>query len=258
VRNLPYSATADELTQKFREFGEIASVVSHISDRGVAFIIYYDIRSAIQAVSQMQTFEIRGRHPVTGFLLISPENTGMDIRDCALAVFVRPVNPGRARVPHPDVIRHAMTTDGEVRGVFEVPPDGAIVEFYDVRAARKAIDASGRLSLPGAGRCAIDPYFEREDALPFPPPVFPPPPFPLPPPFQPPPAYPPQAAFPPTVAAAPIYQAPQYARPVYAIPQQYPPPVQFPVGPPSVPQEPTQEQIEREISLLREKFKSES
>jgi hypothetical protein len=162
-----------------------------------------------------------------------------------------------------------MGAYGEVHSTFEVGPGSAVVQFYDIRASRKAIDASGRLSLPGAGPCIVEPYFEREDAPlipqylpgyqhpPMPPLAFPPPPFPLHIPYQPPPP-----AYQQTVPPDPVYQAPRYAQPVYAMPPQYAAPVQCPVAPPAgqpgAPQEPTHEQIEREISLLREKFKSES
>jgi RNA recognition motif-containing protein len=138
----------DECRQIYQEFGEIrASVTNHIHDRGLAFITYYDMRSAMKAVEQMQNYQNRGRNPVTGYAYHVPDATGLDARDLALTVLLRPAQEG-ARLS-PEAVKLALSAYGDVSSVTEAQTGGWIVDFFDSRAVQKVVGEVKGITIGG-------------------------------------------------------------------------------------------------------------
>jgi hypothetical protein len=157
----------EECRQIYQEFGEIrASVTNHIHDRGLAFITFYDMRSAMKAVEQMQNYQNRGRNPVTGYAYHVPDATGLDARDLALTVLLRPAQEG-VRLS-PEAVKLALSAYGDVSCVTELPTGRWIVDFFDSRAVQKATSDVKGISI--AGYLFIADVVTDRDALFQPPP----------------------------------------------------------------------------------------
>jgi hypothetical protein len=164
--------TVEEFTAAFQEFGHICTAITnHIHDRGIAFVTYFDIRSAVLAVEKMQAFETHGRKPVTGFAYHSPDASGLNPRDLTLSIVITPLQP--APRPHPDVVRQAMAKYGEVQTVAEHVPGQFTVDFFDLRCARAAVADSGKIVVAGMVYTA-EPVVERQQPQAQPPQVLPP------------------------------------------------------------------------------------
>jgi RNA recognition motif-containing protein len=128
--------TPEECRQIYSEFGEVrAAVTNHIHDRGLAFITYYDIRHAKAAIEQMQNYHNRGRNPVTGYAYHVPTASGLDRRDLALTVLLRPVQVG-VRVD-PEAVQQVMSEFGEVEAMAELPNGNWVIDYFDTRAVEK-------------------------------------------------------------------------------------------------------------------------
>ncbi|ORZ07900.1 hypothetical protein BCR42DRAFT_149644 [Absidia repens] len=61
VRNLKFDTTEDELFSIFGPYGEIKEIFDRISVRGMAFVHYYDLRSAERAMTDSGKIMINGR-----------------------------------------------------------------------------------------------------------------------------------------------------------------------------------------------------
>lgn len=214
--------TVEEFTGVFQEFGQICTAITnHIHDRGIAFVTYFDIRSALRAVDKMQTFETRGRKPVTGFAYHSPDASGLNPRDLTLSIVITPVQPTPR--PHPDVVRQAVAKYGEVQTVSEQVPGQFAIDFFDLRAARAAVAESGKIVVAGMVYTA-EPVVERQPPQAQPPPVPPPPQYQQMFPqmqyqgYQPVPGYVPMPPMPMQPQAIPGMQIPQAAVPMQQIP----------------------------------------
>ncbi|OHT11281.1 hypothetical protein TRFO_19388 [Tritrichomonas foetus] len=89
-KNLPYDLSVDEFVSIFAKFGEIATTfTSHIHDRGIGFVTYYDIRSAEKAVEMMENFSIHGRSPITTFSFKPPDYSKLDPRETSPIILVK-------------------------------------------------------------------------------------------------------------------------------------------------------------------------
>jgi hypothetical protein len=141
IRNLPYDLPPDEFRSIYAEFGEIQAVVTNqLFDRGLAFVTYFDLRSAARAVGQMQHFQTRGRSPVTGYAYQVPAASGLGPADLALTVLLATSAENLPVVP--DSVTAAMGHFGEVSRVTKVANGCWLVDFFDSRAVKRAVAQS--------------------------------------------------------------------------------------------------------------------
>ena len=61
VRNIQFSVKESEVLDYFKPFGDIKSHVSLINNRGLFFVVYYDLRDAVRAIDTLGSLEFRGR-----------------------------------------------------------------------------------------------------------------------------------------------------------------------------------------------------
>jgi RNA recognition motif-containing protein len=194
---------AEELLTLYRPFGELAKVdVNQLHNRGIAFVSFFDKRSAVRAVEEMESFQTRGRKVVTGFAPHQLEGSEL---------LVRPMKVGVSK-PSLEQCRLVLSVFGEIEKVESVS-DGFMISFFDIRSSRNALSNSGRLLI--GGEFQIVELFGRvcKQSV-YTAPVYPPAPV-----YLQPPVYPPT----PVYAQTPVYsQATVYPpAPVYAMPPVY-------------------------------------
>lgn len=270
IKNIPYDLTNEEFLNIYSKFGEIASSTNRIKGRGMAFITYYNIHSAIDAIEQMKSVKVHDRIPTTTFAFKAPPYSGIDPKMTSTIVEVQPIQPA-SQVLTQDQVSQVLSNFGQIYQINEVGPNHITVQFCDMRDAKKAAESGTNIEINGI-KCKVELYVEPTgDAIiqpilppqqypqqrvpPGPPPSqipisqqIPPPPPPsyqqMPPPSyqQPPPPPPQQIQQMPIPPPPPQYsqqiQMPQYGTPQQMQPYQYgsiPPP-----PPPSQPNQPAQ------------------
>jgi RNA recognition motif-containing protein len=140
--------TADEFTAAFKDFGQIyTSITNHIHDRGVAFVTYFDIRSAMTAVEKMQNFESHGRKPITGFAFHNPDANGFNPGDLSLSILIRPLPTSQHLSA--DLVRQTLNRYGEIQAVTERALNLFVIDFFDLRSARQLVAEADRISIGG-------------------------------------------------------------------------------------------------------------
>ena len=164
IRNIPYQLPVEEFLALFGQYGEImSSVTNHIADKGIAFVTYYDIRSAMRAVEGMKNywFERFNRSPVTTFSYKPPDYSRIDLKTTCLKVrLVATQQMERASLA--SVQNEMIRNYGEVASQRELEPGQFEVEFFDVRAVKKLLDDSGKIVIDGVTYDA-QPVIERDE-----------------------------------------------------------------------------------------------
>ncbi|PWN35549.1 uncharacterized protein FA14DRAFT_178918 [Meira miltonrushii] len=142
VRNVDFRCVIPELRQQFESFGEVKSWFDLIEKRGIAFISYYDIRSAEVAKEAMQAHRINGRELDVHYSL--PRESELSKRcdrdkdQGTLLAVLRGGDPNLSD----DEVRSVFSQFGELRDLR--PNDqytGRLVDFWDCRATKRAYDS---------------------------------------------------------------------------------------------------------------------
>ncbi|KAH0787609.1 protein MEI2-like 2 [Histomonas meleagridis] len=139
IKNLPYNLKLDEFKQIYMPYGEIYSMSTNlIEKKGIAFITYYDIRSAINAVQSLQNLTLHGRTPVTSFSYKPPEYSGIDPRQTSLEIMLTPITPTATKLSK-DRIKTEMEKYGPIYQITELPQQNYfIIQYCDMRNANAA------------------------------------------------------------------------------------------------------------------------
>eukprot|EP00835_Amoeboradix_gromovi_P005291 NODE_484_length_7802_cov_0.227184.p3 type:complete len:175 gc:universal NODE_484_length_7802_cov_0.227184:1068-1592(+) len=61
IRNVDYNITEDDIVQLFSKYGEIKRSFFLIEKRGIAFVTFYDIRSAEHAIKDLKNYKLGNR-----------------------------------------------------------------------------------------------------------------------------------------------------------------------------------------------------
>ena len=156
IKNLSYSLTSHEFLHIFEAFGAIALYNLQISKKGLAFLIYYDSRSAKAAVEKLQNLNFNGRRAVVDFATKIPSDVQVDQYLLNSKITLMPLNSIFNKNDQP-LIRKKMEEFGEVKEVSSLS-DCFRVEFYDTRSSKKAIQ-SGSIVINGISYIV---HFENE------------------------------------------------------------------------------------------------
>jgi NYN domain/RNA recognition motif. (a.k.a. RRM, RBD, or RNP domain) len=69
VRNIQFSVKESEVLDYFKPFGAIKSHVALIQNRGLFFVVFYDLRDAVRAIDTLGSLEFKGREADLHFRL---------------------------------------------------------------------------------------------------------------------------------------------------------------------------------------------
>ncbi|EDR28498.1 polyadenylate-binding protein, cytoplasmic and nuclear, putative [Entamoeba dispar SAW760] len=143
VRNISFNANEESIRKLFEKYGEIKKVFCQIENRGIAFVTFYDIRDAIKAHEELNKKEIDGRPIKIHYSL--PKDNEINKTDSLenhanLYVILR----GFQKIPTNDEIFHYFEKFGEVSEIRDSAdkPNIKFIEYYDSRAAVKALESS--------------------------------------------------------------------------------------------------------------------
>lgn len=199
VKNLPYNLSVDEFMSIYSKFGEIATKFTNkISTRGFAFVTYYDIRSAINAVEQMKDQKIYNRQPVTTFSFNPPEHSRLNAHETSTMVLVKVVesniNNATSTDNHTngplalqtsdqqsstfnsffgssqnlpidsDSVANAFSPYGEIYKTVDLGNNQFVVQFYDFRNALNAITSSDKIIINNQ-KVILESYVEPDEGV---------------------------------------------------------------------------------------------
>uniref|UniRef100_A0A7N0TM79 RRM domain-containing protein n=1 Tax=Kalanchoe fedtschenkoi TaxID=63787 RepID=A0A7N0TM79_KALFE len=146
VRNIDSNVEDSELQSLFELCGDIQTLCTTCKHRGFVMITYYDLRSACNAMKELQSKLLKYRKLDIHFFLPKDNHMENDISQGVVAVYnlESPVSN--------DELCRIFGIYGEIREIRETaqPNHGKFIEFYDVRAAEAALIALSRFD--GAGK----------------------------------------------------------------------------------------------------------
>ncbi|EJU02821.1 hypothetical protein DACRYDRAFT_115785 [Dacryopinax primogenitus] len=151
IRNIKYESNGEAIRARFEEFGEIRTFFDLISNRGMVFVTFYDLRAAERARDRLQGTDIAGR-PIDVHYSLPRENEtnsrcDREKNQGSVQVTLRdssnrqPINQGE--------VRRIFTQHGDVKSVRAVGSarDAVVVELYDMRATEQIIDTMNHAPL---------------------------------------------------------------------------------------------------------------
>ena len=142
VRNLSYTLSPQEFHDIITHFGEIAlEDTTRIRDRGVAYVTYYDVRCTVRACDYLTSHKIQNRFGKTGYLAQTPidPSTG---RPLSRRVSLEPMKDRQIRVSF-DRMYAVLSQFGEIDKLMDLDHNRFCVDFFDIRAQFRCVDASG-------------------------------------------------------------------------------------------------------------------
>ncbi|EGG01666.1 uncharacterized protein MELLADRAFT_78947 [Melampsora larici-populina 98AG31] len=142
VRNVKYETNPMEVREKFDQMGEIKTFFDLISNRGMVFITYYDVRAATMAKEQLQGSEVSGRPIDVHYSL--PKDNELERRcdrDKNQATLFLAIS-GANRAIDDGELNDKFSVYGEIRSIkhFKDSPYQRFIEFWDSRACEAAHD----------------------------------------------------------------------------------------------------------------------
>lgn len=142
VRNLSYNLSPQEFHDILARFGEIAlEDTTRIRERGVAYVTYYDIRCTVPACDYLTNHKIQNRFGKTSYLFQTPfdPSTG---RPLSRRVSLEPMKDRQTRVSF-DRMHAVLSQFGEIDKLIDLDHNRFCVDFFDIRAQFRCVDASG-------------------------------------------------------------------------------------------------------------------
>ncbi|KAH0785515.1 polyadenylate-binding protein, cytoplasmic and nuclear [Histomonas meleagridis] len=142
--NIPYNVTYDEFSQYASKYGEISNIYS-IFERGMAFVTYYDIRDAINAVKNPYE-KIHDRIIKTSFAFKPPAHSKRDPHSACSTVHVKSLE-SISNVLIDDV-KESIAQFGEIRDSTVRGTGDFVVKFYNLKSAKAAVE-KGSIDVKG-------------------------------------------------------------------------------------------------------------
>ncbi|GLJ44646.1 hypothetical protein SUGI_0938470 [Cryptomeria japonica] len=145
VRNINSNVEDSELRALFEQHGDIRMLYTTCKHRGFVMISYYDIRSARDAMRNLQNKPLRRRKLDIHFSIPKDNPSDKDINQGTLVAFN--LDPSVSN----DDLRQIFGAHGEVKEIRETPHKRhhKFIEFYDVRHAEAALRALNRSEIAG-------------------------------------------------------------------------------------------------------------
>ncbi|MED6136274.1 hypothetical protein PIB30_054561 [Stylosanthes scabra] len=140
VKNVASDVGDSALKALFEKFGDIQRVYTACKKCGFVLASYYDIRAAQNAMQArrngffgFKTFDIQ-------YLIPKDNPSKKELNQDTLAVSLYDLSITK------NELHRMFSTNGEIKEIFESPqsPHHKLIEFYDVRAATKALQALNR------------------------------------------------------------------------------------------------------------------
>ncbi|GJJ13433.1 hypothetical protein Clacol_007687 [Clathrus columnatus] len=139
-----YETDSNEVRRRFEEHGEIKTFFDLISNRGMVFVTYYDLRAAERARERLQGSEISGRPIDVHYSLPRGDEQNQECdRDKNQGTLLVTLRNSISGQPIDDTeVRRKFQQFGDVKTVKHVGdrPDQRYVEMYDIRACEEAHD----------------------------------------------------------------------------------------------------------------------
>lgn len=138
--NLDFSTTIDQLKEFASEYGEIAPDLFYQppKKKGMVFITYYDIRSAIRMVDEGRGRILNGKPIETAYAYRPPTYSKRDPRDiCSSTIYESESTDTNFTS---DDVRRVAEEVGEVRSFSEVSKGKFDVVYFDLRDSKKAVE----------------------------------------------------------------------------------------------------------------------
>jgi RNA recognition motif-containing protein len=146
VRNLASEVTDSDLKTMAEEFGPTSSVFSLANRRGIGFVTFYDLRDAERCVNGLECRTVHNREIHTSYAYSPPGNSPRDPRATCATITV---NSPDVSIGEGDIAT-AFAKYGEIKAILKGDEATSwTVKYFDLRAARKAIEETGTVKLNG-------------------------------------------------------------------------------------------------------------
>lgn len=145
VRNINSNVEDSELRSLFEQYGTIRTLYTACKHRGFVMISYYDIRAARGAMRALQNKPLKRRKLDIHFSIPKDNPSDKDVNQGTLVVFN--LDPSVSN----DDLRQIFGVHGEIKEIRETPHKRhhKFIEFYDVRAAEKALKVLNKSDIAG-------------------------------------------------------------------------------------------------------------
>ncbi|KAG8724879.1 hypothetical protein FRC12_024256, partial [Ceratobasidium sp. 428] len=142
IRNIKYETDSESVRKQFEEFGEIKTFFDLISNRGMVFVTYYDVRAAERARERLQDSNISGRPIDVHYSLPrGDEQAGHCERDKNQGTLLITLRESNQSIDDHE-LRRRFSPFGDVKQITNVDgrSDQKLLEMYDSRAMETAHD----------------------------------------------------------------------------------------------------------------------
>ncbi|KAL6063319.1 nuclear localization sequence binding protein, variant 2 [Balamuthia mandrillaris] len=155
IRNIEYRVSEKALRDLFGRFGDLKRVFELIEKRGMAFVAFYDIRSAEKAKNELQDYALNGRPIHVHYSLPKDERDHDAKEDNNDTLFLRV--RGARDVVSKRLLRELLEQWGDIKEIRDCRgnPRQKFVEFYDIRDAERTRREANGKSFAG-GTLAIE------------------------------------------------------------------------------------------------------
>ncbi|XP_051116254.1 protein MEI2-like 4 isoform X2 [Andrographis paniculata] len=145
VGNVSHDVDDSELQRLFEQYGDIQTMYTAGEQRGFVVILYYDVRSACNAMNALQNKLLMGRKLDVHFSVPKENRPEKGVNQSTVLVFNL-----NSKVSNGE-LREIFSAYGEVKEIRDAPqlPHHKFIEFYDVRAAEAALRAMNATNIAG-------------------------------------------------------------------------------------------------------------
>lgn len=140
--NIAFDCSNEEFREFASKFGEISDIYSKISDKGIAFVTYNDLRDAQKAVFTADV-SLHDRKVKRAFAYKPPEHSGKNPCDTCSTVLVTSLEDV-SKIKADDVIGK-MREFGEIRSTSQDRPRTGefVIKFFKLSDAKNCVDHNG-------------------------------------------------------------------------------------------------------------------
>ncbi|KAH0792075.1 putative RNA-binding protein [Histomonas meleagridis] len=143
--NIQYNVPLETFKEFAQKYGEIANIYSLIDKKGIAFVTYYNIKSAKKAVEEADNQLLMGRPVKTNFGKKS-SNPKSNPRQTCSALLVRTAVGSKLTLQK---IQMEMSKFGEIYATNVIEPTLFYIKFCDIRDAQKAMNGKDLMNFNG-------------------------------------------------------------------------------------------------------------
>lgn len=146
IRNLTSQVTDEDLARVTKEYGEVSSIFSLAAQRGFAFVTFFDIRDAEKCVTGLEGRLVDGQTVHVAYAQSPSDNAKHDLLTCSTISAI--ANEGTQLTA--TEISAAFARYGDIKAIeLGDRPNMFTVKYYDLRAAKQAVDDNGNVDING-------------------------------------------------------------------------------------------------------------